>query len=117
MINRRRIALAAVSISCLFPIAVHAGAGGTPTAPAAGKSTEYCCQVLERGTTTQRHGADEKQSTPGNEKNTATFVNGTGCQAIDEDVLSRNACPGTTVKCRGEFFTPSKSEVLRCLTP
>jgi hypothetical protein len=111
MINRRRIALAAVSISCLFPIAVHAGAGGNPTAPGAGKSTNYCCTTWEK--VTQPSGTDEQ----GKEKKTIPFLNGTGCQAIAEDDFSMNGCSGTTAKCRGEFFTPRTGKVERCLTP
>jgi hypothetical protein len=107
--SRSTLALAAVSMFCLLPAATHAGSGGTPTAPAAGKSTDYCCQTL----TPQRQGTDEQ----GNEKKGFTFVNGTGCSAIAEDDFSRNACTGTAVKCRGEFFTPSAGTVQRCLTP
>ena len=116
MLNLRRTALAAVSLFCLLPVAAHAGAGGTPTAPGAGRSTDYCCATWER--VTQRQGTDEKQGTQGNEKSTITsFVNGTGCQAIAEDEFSRNACSGTVVKCRGEFFTSTTGKVERCLTP
>jgi hypothetical protein len=111
MINRRRIALAAVSISCFLPIAVHAGAGGTPTAPAAGKSTSYCCTTWEKGT--QPSGTDEQ----GKEKKTIPYVNGTGCVVIAEDDFSANGCLGTTAKCRGEFFTPRTGKVERCFTP
>lgn len=115
MLNRRRTALAAVSMFCLLPVAAHAGAGGTPTAPGAGKSTDYCCTTWER--VTQRNGTEEREGAQGNEKKGITFVNGTGCQAIAEDEFSRNACPGTVVKCRGEFFTPSMGTVQRCFTP
>jgi hypothetical protein len=114
MMNRRRIALAAASMFCLLPVAAHAGSGGTPTAPGAGKSTDYCCQILER--VTQPTGTDGTQTTQGTAK-PLTFVNGTGCSAIAEDDFSRNQCSGTVVKCRGEFFTPSTGRVERCLTP
>lgn len=113
MINRRRIALAAVSISCFLPTVVHAGAGGTPAAPGAGKSTDYCCATWER-VDPRRHGDDSR----GDQK-ALSFLNGSGnCSALDElDTTSRNMCPGTVVKCRGEFFTPSEGKVQRCFTP
>jgi len=112
MANRRRIALAAVSMTFLLPAAAHAGSGGTPTAPGAGKSTDYCCTTWER-VDPRRHGDDSRSD----QKNASSFLNGTGCQAIAEDELSRNSCLGTVVKCRGELFTPSASKVERCLTP
>jgi len=115
MANRRRNALAAaVSMFCLLPIASHAGGGaGIPAAPGAGKSTDYCCL----GT--------PQRVTQGNGANAFTFINATMCTALDEtDTLSRNNCPGTVVKCRGEFFTPTSQvksqppgQVQRCLTP
>ena len=111
MVNRQRLALAAISISCLLPTTVYAGAGGTPVAPGAGRSTDYCCAAWESAES-RRQG------------NTLSFLNGTGCQAIPEDPLARNECgttigaPGSTVvKCRGELFTPSTGKVERCLTP
>ena len=111
MANRRRIALAAVfGVSFLIPAATQAGSGGTPTAPGAGKSTDYCCTTWER-VDTRRNGEDSQS------KNTLSFLNGSGCQAIAEDDFSRNACPGTVVKCRGELFTPTTGKVERCLTP
>jgi hypothetical protein len=116
MANRRSIALAAtVSMFCLLPLAAHAGSGGTPTAPGAGKSTDYCCTTLERGDTRRR--GNEERGSGGNQGSAASFLNGTGCVAIDEDSLSRNACQGTVVKCRGELFTPNPGKVDRCLTP
>jgi hypothetical protein len=111
MLNLRRTTLAAFSLFCLLPVAAHAGAGGTPTAPGAGKSTDYCCTTWERAT--QPSGTDEH----GKEKKTIPSLNGTGCQAIGEDEFSRNACSGTVAKCRGEFFTPRTGRVERCLTP
>ena len=116
MVKRLRIVLAAtVSMSCLLPIAADAGGGaGIPAAPGAGKSTDYCCL----GT--------PQRVTQGNGANAFTFINATMCTALDEtDTLSRNNCPGTVVKCRGEFFTPSSAPnsgrppglVERCLTP
>jgi hypothetical protein len=101
-------------MSFFLPPVVNAGSGGTPTAPGAGRSTDYCCATWER--VTQRNGSDEREG-QGNEKKGITFVNGTGCSAIAEDDFSRNQCSGTVVKCRGEFFTPSSGEVKRCLTP
>jgi len=112
MVSRRCIALSAV-MSFFLPAVAHAGAGGTPTALGAGKSTEYCCQVWER-VTPPRHGTDDRQAS---DKSAPSFVNGTGCNAIDEDVFSRQACAGTVAKCRGEFFTPATGKVERCLTP
>jgi hypothetical protein len=109
MVNRRRLALAAVSISFLLPSAAYAGAGGTPTAPAAGRSTDYCCTTLER--------VDPRRGDDGSREKSPSFLNGAGCQAIAEDDFSRNACPGTVVKCRGELFTPTSGKVERCFTP
>ena len=107
MINRPRIALAAaVSVFFLLPVAAHAGFGGSPTAPGAGKATDYCCATWEQSPTRHGHGA-----------NAIPFVNGTGCTAIAEDEFSRNQCSGTVMKCRGEAFTPSAGTVTRCLTP
>lgn len=113
MVNRRRIAAAVVSLFNLLPLAAQAGSGGTPTAPGVGKSTDYCCQILER--VTQPSGTDGT-ATQGSAK-PLSFINGTGCNAIAEDDFSRNQCSGTVVKCRGEFFTPSTGRVERCLTP
>ena len=108
MVKRLRIVLAAtVSMSCLLPIAADAGGGaGIPAAPGAGKSTDYCCL------------GSPQRVTQGNGANAFTFINAARCTALDEtDILSRNNCPGTVVKCRGEFFTPSSGQVQRCLTP
>jgi len=116
MVKRLRIVLAAtVSMSCLLPIAADAGGGaGIPAAPGAGKSTDYCCLT------------EPQRVTQGNGANAFTFINAARCTALDEtDTLSRNNCPGTVVKCRGEFFTPSSAPnsgrppglVERCLTP
>ena len=116
MVNRRRIALAAVSMSCLLPVATHAGSGGTPTAPGVGKSTDYCCQTLQRSDAVLT-APPAGTATQGTENKPITSVNGTACQAIAEDDFSRNQCSGTVVKCRGEFFTPSTGRVERCLTP
>jgi hypothetical protein len=113
MFSRHGIALAVLSPS-LLPLGAHAGAGGSPTAPAAGKATEYCCQVWRADT--RRHGDDQG-------KNSLTSFTGSGCIAIFEDDVARNSCGGTVVKCRGEFFTPSTAtdsgagKVERCLTP
>ena len=116
MVNRQRIAFAVVAALSLLPMTAQAGAGGTPTAAGAGKSTDYCCLKWEKGESPRR-GDD-------NSRNAPSFVNGEGCQAFEStDVSSANACPGTVVKCRGEFFTPSAQtnsglgKVERCLTP
>ena len=116
MFNRQRIALAVLSALPLLPMTVQAGAGGSPSAPGAGKSSEYCCQTL--------NGARE---------GLITLWTGTGCIAIpDGDTEARNACLFTVVKCRGEFYTPNPQpsgnggtptnttfpgRVDRCLTP
>ena len=114
MVIRRCIALSAVLTSCLSPAVAYAGSGGTPTPPAAGKSTDYCCQVWERGDTQSPADAASPASKV---KSGASFLNGTGCQAIAEDDFSRNQCTGTVAKCRGELFTPNLGKVERCLTP
>jgi hypothetical protein len=111
----RHTALAAVSLFCLLPIPAHAGAGGTPTAPGAGKSTNYCCTTWERAT--PQGATDQTQGGQGKETKTIPFLNGIGCAAIAEDDFSMNGCLGTTAKCRGEFFTPRTGKVERCLTP
>lgn len=109
MVSRRRIALAALSTISFLPLVAQAGAGGSPTAPAAGKGTEYCCERWQRMTLTTDDGK------------TITVFEGNRCRAIFEDEVSRNACTGTVAKCRGEFFTPGPSSspgrVDRCLTP
>jgi hypothetical protein len=116
MVNRQRIALAVLSAFSLLPITVQAGAGGTPTAPAAGTPSEYCCQRWE----TVRQGEGS---------HAFTFYTGTGCIAIGADPEARNVCQYTVVKCRGEFYTPNPpsssnaeptafpGRVDRCLTP
>ena len=109
MVNRRSIAVTAGVIAlALLPTLALAGAGGTPTAPGAGRGTDYCCQSIQQNTEGQGKG----------EKSLNT-VSGTGCTALDPgDTLSANQCPGVVVKCRGEFFTPSQDgSVRRCLTP
>ena len=108
--NPRLLVAAALSFSTLIPTAVYAGSGGTPTAPAAGRSTDYCCATWERVDPRRRGDKDD-------DKNALPFFNGRECQAIAEDEFSRNSCPGTVVKCRGEFFTFSTGKVERCLTP
>jgi hypothetical protein len=114
MVNRQRIALAVLSALTLLPITAHAGAGGNPSAPGAGKSNDYCCQRWE-----------------GVREGPITFFTGTGCVAIaGDDAEARNACVHTVVKCRGEFYTPNPApsgngetpttfpgRVDRCLTP
>jgi hypothetical protein len=112
MINKRRIALVVLSAFSLLPVIAQAGAGGTPTAPAAGRSTDYCCTTWEVGD--RRHGHDRGRS---DRDDAPSFLNGSGCLAIAEDEASRNECLGTVVKCRGELFTPSRGEVKRCFTP
>ena len=116
MVNRQRITLALVSAISLLPTTAFAGAGGTPTAPAAGTPSEYCCQRLQA----VRQGEGSQAF---------IFYTGTGCIAIGADVEGRNACQYTVVKCRGEFYTPNPSSssngepttfpgrVDRCLTP
>src|SRR5918992_5123366 len=117
MVNRQRIALAVLSAFSLVPITAHSGAGGTPTAPGAGKSSDYCCQTWSA-------------VRQGEGSNAFTFFNGTSCFWIaDGDTEGRNSCrPGTVAKCRGEFFTPAPADapenptaptgtVTRCLTP
>ena len=113
MVDRGHFALLAVSLSCFFPVAAHAGSGGTPTAPGAGKSTDYCCQVWER----VEPNAQTSDATQPTQKSAPSFLRGSGCQAIAEDEFSRNSCIGTVVKCRGELFTPGTGKVERCLTP
>jgi hypothetical protein len=98
------VRLAGIMALAFVPATAYAGAGGTPTAPGAGRSTDYCCAALNRVT--------EGQGSKAN-----TFINGTTCVAIAEDDFSRNACTGTVVKCRGEFFTPATGVVQRCFTP
>lgn len=115
MVIRRCMALSVVVTSCFFPSVAQAGSGGTPTAPGAGKSTDYCCQVWERGDT--QPPADAANQASKAKSGGASFLNGTGCQAIAEDDFSRNQCTGTVAKCRGELFTPSAGRVDRCLTP
>jgi hypothetical protein len=61
-----------------------------------------------------------QRSTEGRGGKAIDFVNGTGCVALDStDTVSINSCPGTVVKCRGEFFKPALNggTVERCLTP
>lgn len=113
MVNRQRVALAVLSAFSLFPIASYGGSGGSPTAPAAGKGTDYCCTVW----------------TPAREGSLTVFT-GTGCVAIigGDEPTDRNMCQGTVAKCRGEFYTPTATtpppegspylgRVDRCLTP
>ena len=112
----QRAALALLTLFSLTPAASYAGAGGSPTAPAGGRSSDYCCMQWDRRTTR------------GDDGSTITFYNGSGnCRAISEEPLERNNCEGTVLKCRGEFFTPIGSVltggrgeepgVKRCFTP
>jgi hypothetical protein len=110
MVSRRRIALAVLSTISFLPLAAQAGAGGSPTAPGAGKGTEYCCEQPWKRMTLQT-----------DDGKTITVWEGNRCRAITEDELGRNSCQGTVAKCRGEFFTPGPSGTLgrvdRCFTP
>ena len=54
MVNRQRIAFAVIAALSLLPMTAQAGAGGTPTAAGAGKSTDYCCLKWEKGESPRR---------------------------------------------------------------
>ena len=109
----QRAAMALLTVFSLLPAASYAGAGGSPTAPAGGRSSDYCCIEWKSKTTRLDDGT------------TVTSFNGTGCRAISEEPLERNNCEGSALKCRGEFFTPTAQTrqglppgtVDRCFTP
>lgn len=104
MVNRQRIALAVVGALSLIPMTAQAGAGGTPIAPAAGTSTNYCCQ---------RWREVEARTADGG---TFTFLNGQFCQVISDSPFDRNSCSGEVVKCRGETFKPGQGGSVQTLT-
>ena len=110
----QRAAMALVAVFSLLPSVSYAGAGGSPTAPAAGQSSYYCCAEL---LPVPQSGADLDG------RNQISFFNGNGCRAIGGELIERINCEWTVIKCRGERFTPSAETpmglgaVRRCLTP